>query len=858
LLVGDVPWYGTPRGQLERFCKRWGIDWEGFALHALISCTPPGYRLGYMPYEGSAITSCGANLAKTIDQFKPHVIVPMGEMALRYVLGESKLLRWRGRVVEKEFITGLGKRHKARVVPTFHPRDLLPTPADKEKNIFSDERAAVLANPARFTGILQRDLHLAVRLAKEGFERRDTYYLCDPDVTGFWAWVNQFEEALVRDGPELMLSWDIETPYKLKAKDDDAIDEKERDNQIIRISFSYQPGRAVSVEWSPTYLPAIRRLLASQCVQVGWNCDTFDVPLVKAAGVAIGGEVHDYMWGFHCYQSDLPKGLEFVSSLFTDILPWKHLNNAEPAKYSCIDADAALQNALGIRDQLVANGQYETFLRHVVHLDPILVEAGARGSLIDQAKQDALTEQLGLEKARLLELVQDCVPRSLRPKKRFKKLPKDSTGRCFEPVLTAGKVKVCSHCRTAEKAATHFKGGKKNPCKAAGATMVVVDAPVEEFDEVLEFNPNSSLQLMAYMRAFNHPIGKNKQDRTKDSAGADHLARLAKRYPHHPLYGLTIEMHKVSKALSTYVEGFKPDAQGLIHTTYDHTPSTWRLASKAVNLQNVGKSENNKWAKDARKQIVSRPGHIFVQADSSAIEAVFVGYFMQDPAYIDLARKGVHAFLACKVKGWEFTDANIARIKSDEAALYRACKITVHGTNFGMGPGLMAETHPHLFPTRRVAEQWQQKLFDAVPGLKAWQTKTRIRAHKETYLQNPWKHRHYFYAVLQVEQDGSYTLGPDSKRVIAYLPQSSAGSFMHDNLALIGQTWLRPYMPAHVSVHDGYCVDVPLARKQEAAATLIEILTRPIPEMGGLRVGCEIEEGYNWGAMTTTQTITVS
>lgn len=854
-----MPWYGTPRGQLERFCKRWGLDWDGFGLHSLVSCTPPGYRLGYQSYEGPAVTQCMSNLAQTIDQLKPNVIVPMGETALRYVLGESKLLRWRGRVVEKEFtigggVPGLYKRHKALIVPTFHPRDLLPAPA-MQGDIWADERAAVLTNPARFTGILLRDLAYAVRLASEGFTRTTPYYLEDPTVEQFWAWVNAFE-ALPRD-PDRLLSWDIETPYKLKAKDDDALDEKERDHQIIRISFSYKPGTAVSVEWSAPYLPAIRRLLASPTIQVGWNCDTFDVPLVQAAGVGIGGEVHDYMWGFHLLQSDLPKGLEFVSSLFSDLLPWKHLNNAEPAKYSCIDADAALQNAIGIREALKKNGQFGTFHKHVVRLDPILVEAGARGSLIDLAKRDSLVAAMTAEKQRLLDLVQACVPLQLKPRKRFKKLPKEAEGRTFEPVLVPGMVKVCSHCRTADKAATHFKGGKKNPCKAAGASMVPVEATVEEFDEVLPFNPNSSQQLMAYMHTFGHPIGKNKQDRTKDSAGADHLARLAKRYGQdHPLYGLTIDIHKVSKALSTYV--YEPDAQGLIHTTYDHTPSTWRLASKAVNLQNVGKSENNKWAKDARKQIVARPGHIFVQADSSAIEAVFVGHFMNDPAYIELARKGVHAFLACRVLGWDFTDANVKRVKHDEASLYRACKITVHGTNFGMGPGLMAETHPHLFPTRKVAEQWQQKLFDAVPGLKAWQTQTRIRAHKETYLQNPWKHRHYFYAVLNVEQDGTYTLGPDSKRVIAYLPQSSAGSFMHDNLYLIGQTWLRPYMPAHISVHDGYCVDVPIARADEAAATLTDILTRPIPEMGGLRVGCEIEQGANWAEMTTIHTVSIS
>ena len=31
------------------------------------------------------------------------------------------------------------------------------------------------------------------------------------------------------------------------------------------------------------------------------------------------------------------------------------------------------------------------------------------------------------------------------------------------------------------------------------------------------------------------------------------------------------------------------------------------------------------------------------------------------------------------------------------------------------------------------------------------------------------------------------------------------------------------------------------------AGDLIDVLTRPIPELGGLRIGCEVEFGYNWG-----------
>lgn len=59
----------------------------------------------------------------------------------------------------------------------------------------------------------------------------------------------EFENALARE--DVMLSWDIETPYKLKKSDEDEFEESERDTVILRISFAYREGTGVSVPWTP-------------------------------------------------------------------------------------------------------------------------------------------------------------------------------------------------------------------------------------------------------------------------------------------------------------------------------------------------------------------------------------------------------------------------------------------------------------------------------------------------------------------------------------------------------------------------------------------------------------------------------
>jgi len=44
------------------------------------------------------------------------------------------------------------------------------------------------------------------------------------------------------------------------------------------------------------------------------------------------------------------------------------------------------------------------------------------------------------------------------------------------------------------------------------------------------------------------------------------------------------------------------------------------------------------------------------------------------------------------------------------------------------------------------------------------------------------------------------------------------------------------------------CMEVPDALADEAIAFLGQLMTRPVPELQGLRIGCEIETGRNWGS----------
>ena len=67
----------------------------------------------------------------------------------------------------------------------------------------------------------------------------------------------------------------------------------------------------------------------------------------------------------------------------------------------------------------------------------------------------------------------------------------------------------------------------------------------------------------------------------------------------------------------------------------------------------------------------------------------------------------------------------------------------------------------------------------------------------------------------------------------------------------------RDWLGANAVVHDSYCLMVPKGREEEAIEMLERVLTRPILELGGLRVGCEISIGKNWADMEVVRKVGV-
>lgn len=436
------------------------------------------------------------------------------------------------------------------------------------------------------------------------------------------------------------------------------------------------------------------------------------------------------------------------------------------------------------------------------------------------------------------------------------------------------KVKVCPSCGYFPVKQAHFKSIGKKRLKAGDTEQPCFGqtAVIEEKDTLCWALPlpwKVSIQgLKAYQAAKKHkPIWNRKENRVTFDEPA--IYKLSKHYPKDPLYPLVLENREYTKLRSTYVGITTPEGivgglpvgdDGLIHTIFTHNPSTLRSASQNPNLQNlprVDKKNPDALGNIIRNLILARPGSTFIARDYSGIEAVLVGYEAQDPGYIRLAKQDVHSFYTVyalyelgdqRVKSTDLPDLSWpddklfphladlkSRFGSERNALY---KHLVHGANFMQGAmgardKIFAETRKEFEVS--LVQRVMDIYFSLFPKIKVWHHDLLLQAERDGYLRNAFGYVHRFSRVFEYENiEGSWIKnpGPESNKVIAFKPQSTAA-------AIIKEAMLRLYQDRfeeagqylRLLVHDELLFEVPEAIASQVDEIVREEMEKPIPQL---------------------------
>jgi uracil-DNA glycosylase family 4 len=878
------PTVGRAGQYLWSTLSRVGIDRGGFRIHNVLSCRPPGNKLIGQPYTQAAIDHCAPNLNETVEDHKGHcakigktpVVVALGKFAFRSMMAIDD----KHPIMHADYQTypHWSDKYGIWVMSAPHP-------------------SFIMQGNHHVAPTLQYVIQRALEIASDGLILDSPYYLLDPSPEEFFKWVQGYIAR--RHDPDIYLSYDIETPYKSGHDEDDIAREDDDDYTILRVSFCYEPGNAVSVPWTAEYIPGIEQLFQSGGVALGWNNNTYDDRRIMEY-MPMNVVRLDAMLAWHVLNTSMPKGLGFVTPFYwKNTSMWKHLSDSLPAFYNAKDADAALRCFLGIKKDLVKNKLWDVFERHVVLLNEVLAYMSRQGVKLDMDERMAAEVKLQGILDSLEASMQGAVPIEARSLKVYKKEPKDVTGM----VKVAGKTKAtqCPNCLLQGVKADHYKSiGKKrlaageleNPCAGVKSSKIEVEASLWAIP--LEFKL-SKKGLMEYQKVRGHKQVINRKE-GKVTYDVNAVKTLIRNYPSDPLYPIIGQYRGTQKLLSTYVGVTNPETgrirggmpvgrDGRVHCLYTHNPSTLRLASMQPNMQNLPRPSKDPDALSniIRNLIVAEPGKIFLARDFSGIEAVLVGYEAKDKDYIRLARRDVHSFYTAyalnqldgrvsgndlPLLGWD-DDKLFARLndikgefKADRNNLY---KHLVHAINFGQGPkGAQEKIYKEtdiVYDVKLISRLMDiyRELFPLIPK---WQRDVRLQADRDGFLRNAFGYVHRFnhvFAWKRTEGDWERVPGDDSEAVLAFRPQSNAAGIMKEAL-------LRLYMNRfeeagqylRMTIHDEIFCECDPDYVPTLDAILTEEMERPVPQlplpesygMGPyLVVLTESKVGSPWGRM---------
>jgi len=882
-----VPLVGASGQALFGQLKRIGIEREGFRIHNVLSCQPPNNKLIKQPYTEAAIAHCSPNIEKTILDHVAHckvigktpVIIAMGKFAAFRVMGWTN----KNPIVHEDHYTYPFwlENYKCWAINAPHP-------------------SHVMQGNNHLWDLVRLIVQRALDIATNGLIIEEPPYLLDPEPLQFEGWVSEFLEELKKNPKSTYLSYDIETPYKQKKSEDELGKEEDSDDYtILRCSFCWKPGNAVSVKWESAFMRGIERLFTSGALGLNWNGENYDNVRIIRYIQNFNLISLDGMLAWHVLQSAQLKGLGAVTPFYwPNTLMWKHLSDEQPAFYNAKDADAALRNWLGILPSLHEFGLYPVFERHVLKVNEVLRYMTGKGIPLDlKARQEAEYKLSSILNG-FKQQINDVVPLAAKELKIYKKTPADTRG--MIEVDGSKTTKKCSICGAINVKADHFKtigkkrlklGEPENVC--FGGVGEKTNLPSKLWALPLEFKL-STKRLSAYQIIFKHKAILNKEKKVTFDESA--IKRLRQAYPNDPLYATIIDHREVATLLSRYVGriqeggtikgGLQVSPDGRIRTTYTHNPSTLRLASQNPNLQNLPRPDAGNKAALAniiRNLIVPTPGWALGARDFSGIEAVLVGYDAKARNYIRLALRDVHSFYTAyalyEVEGkllandlpqlsWS-DDKLFARLadikrefKKERNSLY---KHLVHAINFGQGAygardKIYEETNI-IYDIKLISKLMAlyKELFPEIP---TWQKDIRNLAHENGYLQNEFGYVHRFNSVFRFENKYGYwerKPGDDAEAVLAFKPQSNAAGIMKEAL-------LRCYFDRfeeagqymRLTTHDEILWECPPDIYDSVDAIFVEEMERPVLQlplpasynMGSyLHILTEGKSGISWGVM---------
>lgn len=474
----------------------------------------------------------------------------------------------------------------------------------------------------------------------------------------------------------------------------------------------------------------------------------------------------------------------------------------------------------------------------VMEVHPILEKASNRGIPVDIDELNNLITYLETTRKQIYEDIQSKVPdemRLLHPKEGYVRIPK-LVGELWEIYndristikLKEGQKLISLEDFIAKKSYLPItKSGEET--KIWGRYRYGMfdilnkhSAEVERIGRwclVKDFNPNSSKQIISYMKAKKHKVPvKLTGEETSDAKELERLAISTGDL----MYDQIIEYRQLNKMLTNDCPNWTPQAgnigeygEGAVHTEFGFLPASGQLNSRNPNVQNANKHKplGKRFrrivrARDSRRPIRSSRStddgmgggllvysklprrRMIVELDYSGFHAIMLGREAQSERYINISKCDAHSWFTSYVIGKpveypkdfntniESRNRFIESLKSikNQYKVIRdtQSKPTILGVGLGLGPKKMYwMNRPRMdkklgqmvgIASEARSKQLQGILKELLRELFEYQDRIKDLAFRQTYLINKWGMIRWFFDVR----------GEDGEKAIAFNVQGNA------------------------------------------------------------------------------------
>lgn len=332
------------------------------------------------------------------------------------------------------------------------------------------------------------------------------------------------------------------------------------------------------------------------------------------------------------------------------------------------------------------------------------------------------------------------------------------------------------------------------------------------------------------------------------------------------------------KKIYRLTSGFPVGKDGRVRGTYTHNPSTLRSSMVNPSLQTMPRGNDSEVQRWVKQMFEAPKGYLFLERDFAGIESRLVGYLAQSKDYYRLAGIDCHSYFTAynlnrlgilpneDLPNLNWSDSDLtAALKIIKKRFHDErdiAKVSGHAANYRVGALHLSETFPQWFHKVKDAAIVLGFYYELFPDIPRWHERICLQVDKSAIITNSFGHAHRFYEVLQWEKRGNewqWTFGNDSKRLIAFGPQSDA--------ALIGKRVLRRLFydyPDSIAlwmrlfIHDSTMIEVPINRVDEADSIMEFEMSKPVPEMRlppewkmgeFVTIGNESKRGKTWASM---------